>query len=72
MTAPHIRRYRFHSNREDAMIVSFREPTLKEILSDPVTKAVMRADGVEAGDIEAMLRDIAERGLRRREPCSAC
>jgi hypothetical protein len=54
------------------MIVSFREPTLKEILSDPVTKAVMRADGVEAGDIEAMLRDIAERGLRRREPCSAC
>jgi hypothetical protein len=72
MTAPHIRSNRFYSNREDAMIVSFREPTLKEILSDPVTKAVMRADGVEAGEIEAMLRDIAERGLRRREPCSAC
>ncbi len=57
------------------MYVSFREPTLKEILSDPVTKAVMRADRVEPRELEALLRNIAERGphrLLRNEPCSAC
>ena len=57
------------------MYVSFHEPTLKEILSDPVTKAVMRADRVEPGEIETMLRSIGERGphrLLRNEPCSAC
>jgi hypothetical protein len=37
----------------------FREPTLVEILSDPITKAVMRADAVDAAKLDAMLRDVA-------------
>jgi hypothetical protein len=42
------------------MIWFQREPTLQEILSDPITQAVMRADGVEAGEVEAVLRGIAQ------------
>jgi hypothetical protein len=33
-----------------------REPTLEEILSDSVTRAVMEADGVDRQELEAMLR----------------
>jgi hypothetical protein len=36
-----------------------REPSLTEILSDSVTRALMRADGVERKELEIMLRDIA-------------
>jgi hypothetical protein len=36
-----------------------REPTLEEILSSPITKAVMAADGVDPGEVEAMVRRIA-------------
>jgi hypothetical protein len=46
--------------REDAMIVSFREPTLDEILSEPITKAVMQADSVDSAELEAMLRYFAD------------
>ncbi len=37
----------------------FREPTLSEILSDAIVKAVMDADGVDPNALEAMLRQIA-------------
>jgi hypothetical protein len=40
------------------MIVSFREPTLIEILSDPITQAVMEADAVDPKQLERMLREI--------------
>jgi hypothetical protein len=33
-----------------------REPTLEEILSDTVTRAVMEADGVDRQELEATLR----------------
>ena len=33
-----------------------REPTLEEILSDSIVKAVMAADGVDQHELEAMLR----------------
>jgi hypothetical protein len=36
----------------------FREPTLDETLSDPIVQAVMRADGVDALELEAMLMSI--------------
>jgi hypothetical protein len=40
-----------------------REPSLEDILSDPIIKAVIDADGVDAGELDAMLRCIA----RKRE-----
>jgi hypothetical protein len=35
------------------------EPTIKELLSDSVVKAVMEADGVDPLMLEAQLRDTA-------------
>ena len=56
------------------MIWCHREPTLEEILSDPLTRAVMEADGVDRHELEAMLRQ-AGRNLppaaRRRARGSA-
>jgi len=41
---------------------SFRgEPTLDEILSDPIVRALMEADGVDRQELEAMLSRIARR-----------
>lgn len=38
----------------------FREPTLAEILSDPIFKAVMRADSVDPGRLTDLLDWIAD------------
>jgi len=38
-----------------------RETTLEEILSDPIVRDLMQADGVDAVEMEAMLRRIAGR-----------
>jgi hypothetical protein len=35
------------------------EPTLEEILSEPIVRAVMAADGVEQHELTAMLRRVA-------------
>lgn len=40
-----------------------REPTLKDILSDPIIMVVMKADGVDPQQLEATLREMAP-GLR--------
>jgi hypothetical protein len=40
-----------------------REPTLKEMLSDSIVKAVMRADGVRAHEVEAILVQVSPRGF---------
>jgi hypothetical protein len=37
-----------------------REPTIAEILSDPIVKAVMKADGVDPSALEAQLARIAQ------------
>jgi hypothetical protein len=37
----------------------YREPTLTELLSDGLVKLVMKADGVDAGELETMLRRVA-------------
>jgi hypothetical protein len=39
---------------------SFREPSLGEILSDSIVKALMKADGVDPQWLEALLRRIAQ------------
>jgi hypothetical protein len=33
----------------------YREPTLKDMLSDSIVRAVMKADGVDPQELEAML-----------------
>jgi hypothetical protein len=38
-----------------------REPTLNGILSDPIVRAVMEADGVNPLELEEMLRQVAQR-----------
>ncbi len=38
-----------------------REPTITEILSDSIVKAVMEADGVDPDVLEAQLRNMARR-----------
>jgi hypothetical protein len=36
-----------------------REPTIEEILSDPIFVALMQADGVDARELEGVLREVA-------------
>ena len=40
------------------MITCHEEPTLDEILSDPVIEAVMAADGVDPGEVETLVRRV--------------
>jgi hypothetical protein len=37
------------------------EPTVREILSDPIVKAVMTADAVDAEVLRAQLRNVARK-----------
>ena len=43
------------------MICWSRAPTLTQILSDPITKAIMQADSVDSRELEALLRDLASK-----------
>src|SRR5260370_42035457 len=45
-----------------------REPTLAEVLSDPVTLAVMDADGVDRYDLAATLSQMAAKLMRPPGP----
>jgi hypothetical protein len=45
----------------------FSEPTLAEVLSDPLVQEVMASDGVDPTELEAALADLAG-NIRRREP----
>jgi hypothetical protein len=45
--------------RGDRMSWSYREPTLEEMLSDPIVGALMKADGVDPTELEATLRQMA-------------
>jgi hypothetical protein len=36
-----------------------RDPTITEILSDSIVRSLMRADGVDPNELEAMLRRMA-------------
>jgi hypothetical protein len=42
-------------------VVVFQEPTLAEMLADPVIQAVMQADGVDPADLRALM-DSVRRG----------
>ena len=49
----------------------WREPSLEDILSDPITQAVISADGVDTGELDAMLRQVAHkrRSAQRFDRC---
>jgi hypothetical protein len=49
------------------MLECFSEPTLAEVLSDPLVMDVMASDGVDRGELEAALVEIAG-DIRRRAP----
>ena len=49
------------------MTASFRDPTLAELLDDPITRAVMRADGVNPQELETSLRELAARRAEQVE-----
>ena len=49
------------------MIWRQREPTLKEILSDPIVTALMSADGVDPFELEAMLTHINRKSKSPRQ-----
>jgi hypothetical protein len=38
-----------------------REPSLEDILADPIIQAVIDADGVDANELNAMLRGVARK-----------
>jgi len=51
-----------------------REPTLDEVLSDSIVRAVMEADGIDPQELAATLRQTDRKLLRRerrreRGPC---
>jgi len=39
----------------------WREPSLEDILSDPIVKAVIDADDVDTNELDAMLRRVAHK-----------
>ena len=47
-----------------------REPTLEDVLSDPVVRALMARDRVDAEDVRALLERL-RRAQRRRPPGEA-
>jgi len=54
-------------------IGSQSEPTIEEILSDSIVKAVMEADGVDPRALEAKLRSMARRtpAIHHADPMGA-
>jgi hypothetical protein len=56
------------------MIVNWRqhEPTLEDILSDSIIRAVMKADGVDPHQLAAMLKEVGRKWRRSSHPSSMC
>jgi len=50
----------------DFDVASFREPTIAELLQDPLTRALMKADHVDADDLERRLRFKVARAAAKR------
>jgi hypothetical protein len=42
-------------------MVEYPEPTIEEMLAEPIVRALMAADGVRASETEALLRLVAKR-----------
>lgn len=46
--------------------MTYREPTLREALADPLVRTLMRADRVDPAELEAMLTETARHLKRTR------
>jgi hypothetical protein len=66
----HDGRYRL-AGHERATSGGGHEPTREELLSDPITVALMAADGVDPGALEAMLNRVGQcrSSARHRSQC---
>ena len=49
-----------------------KEPSLREVLADPLVHLVMRRDGVTLAQLEALLGRAKERAKERRSLCCLC
>ena len=52
-------------------VCAFKEPTLDELLDDPMTVAVMNRDGIDRQSFEELVRHIASRAARASAPAAA-
>jgi hypothetical protein len=50
-----------NEKKDRPMICYPRDPNLSEALNDPLVRAVMAADGVDASKLAAELREVADR-----------
>jgi len=58
---------RERNEKEDDMRRCYDEPTLDDMLTDPLIATMMRADGVDAGDLRPALNEMAELVASRSE-----
>ena len=42
----------------DPAIREYREPSLEEMLADPIVRALMESDGVDPAEVRALLRSL--------------
>lgn len=49
-------------------MIDQREPTLEELLNEPIIRQVMRSDGVRAEDVQRLMEAIHTRPRRSRAP----
>jgi hypothetical protein len=55
-----------------AKVARAAEPSIEEMLGEPIVRALMAADGVRVNELEALIRSVAERlrASRSRAPTS--
>jgi len=53
------------------MCVMFREPTIDEMLSDPIVLLLMKHDGVEEEQLRHLVRAVRRRLISAPEPVTA-
>jgi hypothetical protein len=50
--------YRASNVRKEPSVSFWHDPTLAELLSDPLVKAMMKADGVSRRELEALVKKV--------------
>ena len=50
-----------HRSHGDPRCRNAEEPSLEEMLADPIVRAIMAADGIRAGELETLVRSAAKR-----------
>ena len=50
-----------HRSQGDRGCRNAKEPSIEEMLADPIVRAIMAADGIQAGELEMLVRSAAKR-----------